>query len=225
MNPVRVDLGRVNFLVGPNNAGKSSFLHLFEVFQSFNGQKNQAVLDVVASEGLESTDPKKALEQFFSRFIAPDAAGRECTLELETEGCDKYRIELAKSNDLAKVRLLAKAQREIPCCLGSALGRRTKRGLAPCHNRGDHLLLGDVELQKDLAAIYERFDIFMGGLIDQLEAIPFVNRLRRLRPEEYFEHIDFRGTEAHHLLGIGSVNEGRNSFRYHTRWAYATLRF
>ncbi|HAS36665.1 MAG TPA: hypothetical protein DCS15_09270, partial [Flavobacteriales bacterium] len=73
MNPVRVDLGRVNFLVGPNNAGKSSFLHLFEVFQSFNGQKNQAVLDVVASEGLESTDPKKALEQFFSRNIAPDA--------------------------------------------------------------------------------------------------------------------------------------------------------
>ena len=211
MNPVRVDLGRVNFLVGPNNAGKSSFLHLFEVFQSFNGQKNQAVLDVVASEGLESTDPKKALDQFFSRFIAPDAAGRECTLELETEGCEKYRIELAKSNDLAKVRLLAKrnAKSHIAWIPHLVEGQS---GVWHHATTGDHQLLGDVELQKDLAAIYERFDIFMGGLIDQLEAIPFVNCLRKLRPEEYFEQIDFRGTEAHHLLGIGSVNEGGTHF-------------
>lgn len=211
MNPVRVDLGRVNFLVGPNNAGKSSFLHLFEVFQSFNGQKNQAVLDVVASEGLESTDPKKALEQFFSRNIAPDAEGRECTLELETEGYDKYRIELEKSNELAKVRLLAKRNTKSHVSWVPHLVEG-QNGVWHHYNRGDHVLLGDVELQKDLASIYERFDIFMGGLIDQLEAIPFVNHLRRLRPEEYFEHIDFRGTEAHHLLGIGSVNEDGTHF-------------
>lgn len=211
MNPVRVGLGRVNFMVGPNNAGKSSFLHLFEVFQSFNRQKNQAVLDVVASEEMASIDPKKALDQFFSRHIAPDAEGRECILELVTEGSEKYRIELEKANELAKVRLLAKrnAKSHVAWIPHMVEG---KSGVWQHSTTGDHQLIGDVELQRDLTAIYQRFDDFMGRLIDQLEGIPFVNQLRRLRAEEYFEHIDFRGTEAHHLLGIGSINEEESHF-------------
>ena len=72
--------------------------------------------------------------------------GRECTLELETEGYDKYRIELEKSNELAKVDC-SQAQREIPYCLDSSLAEG-QSGVWHHATTGDHQLLGDVELQR-----------------------------------------------------------------------------